>query len=284
MSARANHPESGYVADGRTDDRVSEGDSMTSIRTRIYRQLEPRAWPGLGLSPVNRALAVLILAATALAIADTEPLLERRFGAWFMAAELLFALVFAVEYALRIWTAPLAREGESAWKARLKFLISPAAILDLLAIAASLVVVGGSSAMLLRLARLGRILRLAKLGRMSRALEHLSEAVASRREELLLSLMAGFFLMVVAATALYLAEGAIQPDKFGSILRALWWSVATMTTIGYGDVFPVTPLGKLLAAITAIFSIGFIALPTGILASAFSDAVQRHKSRTDDET
>ena len=137
--------------------------------------------------------------------------------------------------------------------------------------------------MLLRMARLGRILRLAKLGRMSRALEHLSEAVSSRREELLLSLMAGFFLMVVAATALYLAEGAIQPDKFGSILRALWWSVATMTTIGYGDVYPVTPLGKVLAAITAIFSIGFIALPTGILASAFSDAVQRHKSRTDEE-
>ncbi len=256
---------------------------MTAVRTRIYQQLEPRAWPGAGLSPVNRALAGLILAATVLAIVETEPLLERRFSAWFTAAELLFAAVFSLEYALRLWTAPLARDGEAPWKARLKFVVSPAAILDLMAIVASLIVVGGSSAMLLRMARLGRILRLAKLGRMSRALEHLSEAVSSRREELLLSLMAGFFLMVVAATALYLAEGAIQPDKFGSILRALWWSVATMTTIGYGDVYPVTPLGKVLAAITAIFSIGFIALPTGILASAFSDAVQRHKSRTDED-
>jgi len=217
---------------------------MMSIRTRIYQQLEPRASPGAGLSQVNKALAVLILAATVLAIVETEPLLERQFAVWFTTAELLFAAVFSLEYALRLWTAPLAGDGVAPWKARLKFVVSPAAILDLLAIIASLIVVGGSSAMLLRMARLGRILRLAKLGRMSRALEHLSEAVSSRREELLLSLMAGFFLMVVAATALYLAEGAIQPDKFGSILRALWWSVATMTTFGYGDVFPVTPWAR----------------------------------------
>jgi voltage-gated potassium channel len=85
--------------------------------------------------------------------------------------------------------------------------------------------------------------------------------------------------MLVSATALYLVEGPEQPDKFGSIPRALWWAAVTLTTIGYGDVFPVTPLGKLLAAMTAMAGIGLIAAPTGILAAAFSEAFQRQHHR-----
>ena len=104
----------------------------------------------------------------------------------------------------------------------------------------------------------------------------------SRRDELILSLVAGLSLIVVAATALYLAEGGVQPEKFGSIPRALWWSVATMTTIGYGDVYPITPLGKVLASVTAILSIGLIAMPTGILAAAFSDGMDRHRRARED--
>jgi voltage-gated potassium channel len=86
--------------------------------------------------------------------------------------------------------------------------------------------------------------------------------------------------MLFGATALYWAEGDIQPDRFGSIPRALWWAVATMTTIGYGDVYPITPLGKVLASVTAILSIGLIAMPTGILAAAFSDGMDRHRRAT----
>jgi voltage-gated potassium channel len=83
--------------------------------------------------------------------------------------------------------------------------------------------------------------------------------------------------VLASATALYLVEGPVQPEQFGSIPRALWWAVATLTTIGYGDVYPVTALGKLLAGVTAITSIGLVAMPTGILAAAFSDAMQRRR-------
>jgi voltage-gated potassium channel len=114
---------------------------------------------------------------------------------------------------------------------------------------------------------------------MSSAWRHIGEAISSRRSELFLSLFAGIGLMVFSATLLYLAEGDAQPDKFGSIPRALWWAVATLTTIGYGDIYPVTPIGKLLASVTAVTSIGLIALPTGILAAAFSDAMARHRDR-----
>ncbi len=86
--------------------------------------------------------------------------------------------------------------------------------------------------------------------------------------------------MLVSATALYMAEGAVQPQQFGSIPRALWWSVVTLTTIGYGDVTPVTPLGKMLAGVTAFLGVGLIAAPTGILAAAFSEAA--HHKRGDE--
>lgn len=255
---------------------ASASQALGSVRRRLYSALDPRARP-TGLSPLNLVLAILILLATGVAIAETEPTLLPNYGRAFAWAELLLGVLFAFEYAVRLWTAPERNPGVAAWRERLRLLISPAALIDLVAVLASLVMAGGSSALLLRLVRLGRILRLAKLGRMSRAMGHLLEALTSRRDELLLSLFAGLLLMLVSATALYLAEGAIQPDKFGSIPRALWWSVATMTTIGYGDVYPITPLGKLLASIAAISSIGLIAMPTGILAAAFSDAVQRHR-------
>jgi voltage-gated potassium channel len=253
----------------------------SQLRRRTHQQLEPPARVR-GLSLANRILVTLILVATALVIVETEPTLTKIYGLAFAVSEYLLGTVFALEYAARLWTAPERHPDWPAWKARLGFMGSPAALADLAAVISSFVVVGTSGALLLRWIRLARIVRLAKLGRMSRALNHMVEAVVSRRDELCLSLAAGLALIIVAATALYLAEGAVQPDKFGSIPRALWWAVATMTTIGYGDVYPITALGKVLASITAILSIGLIAMPTGILAAAFSDAMERHRRGRED--
>ncbi len=246
-------------------------------RRRVFRELDVRARPS-GLSSTNRSLALLIIVAVTVAVLETESSIALQFVIAFSATELALGAVFLIEYVLRFW---IAAEGvapqEKAWRARLRFVLSPAGLADAIAIIASFASFGGSSALVLRLIRLGRMFRLAKLGRMSRALDHMVEAIGSRRDELVLSLVAGLVLLLFAATALYLAEGAIQPDKFGSIPRALWWAVATMTTIGYGDVYPITPLGKLLASLVALISIGLVAMPTGILAAAFSDAMQRHK-------
>lgn len=148
-------------------------------------------------------------------------------------------------------------------------------MIDLLVIFAtfSTMVVGNVAA--LRLLRLLRILRLAKLGRMSLAMRRLQQAVVSRRYELGLTVGLAFGLLIFGASALYFIEGELQPDKFGSIPRALWWAVETMTTIGYGDVYPKTAFGKIIAAFIAIAGIGLVAMPTGILAAAFSDAMRK---------
>ena len=138
--------------------------------------------------------------------------------------------------------------------------------------------------MLLRLFRLVRILRLAKLGRFSLAMRHLSQAVSERRVELLLSLMLAAFVLVFAAAGMYALEGASSPEAFGSIPRAMWWSVCTLTTVGYGDIYPHTVPGKILGGLTATAGIGLIAMPTGILAAAFSDAFQRARIRHQGQT
>lgn len=252
------------------------GEAPATLRRRVYDHLDVTARPH-GLSVVNKLLVAAILTAVAFAVLETETTLAQRFAYAFWIAEWVFGAVFLLEYLVRLWIAPEGRQTVSPWRARIQFASSLAGLADLLVVVLSFASFGSSSALLLRLVRLGRILRLAKLGRMSKALDHIVEAVTSRREELLLSVMAGLVLMLIAATALYLAEGSVQPDKFGSIPRALWWAVATMTTIGYGDVFPVTPIGKVLASVVALISIGLVAMPTGILAAAFSDAVQKQK-------
>lgn len=243
-------------------------------RRALFAQLDPAARPGGGLSPLNAALCVLILLATALAVAETEPVVTRGRGALFHLLELAFALLFAAEYATRVWTAA-ERDAARPWRARWGFVRSPAGLVDLTVVVVSLLPMFAANAQMARIFRLFRILSLAKLGRTSAAFRHLTRAVRSRAPELGLTLVLGLALLLAGATALYWIEGEAQPDKFGSIPRSLWWAAITLTTIGYGDVFPITPLGKLVAALVAICGVGLIAMPTGILAAAFSDAMQR---------
>lgn len=123
---------------------------------------------------------------------------------------------------------------------------------------------------MLRLVRVLRILAVARLGRFSQAMLNVGAAFAERRFELLVSFSIAGIILLFSSTLMYLVEGTHQPEAFGSIPRALWWSVVTLTTVGYGDVYPVTLLGRICAAITAVTAVGLIAIPAGILAGAFT--------------
>lgn len=251
--------------------------SRRSLRQVIYCQLEPGAYHGTGLSVLNRAICILILASALVAILETEEALANSFSQLFWAMEVSFTAIFALEYAARLWVAAEDPRYSNGLLGRLRYMVSPAAMLDLLALAPTLLMLAGSETFLLRFARLIRIMRLARLGRFTAAIEHLQNAIRSRRFEFGVSICIAGFVLLLSSSLLYLAEGSIQPEQFGSIPRAMWWSIATLTTVGYGDVYPVTALGRLLAAMTAVAGIGIIAMPTGILAAAFSDAVQRSR-------
>jgi voltage-gated potassium channel len=243
------------------------------LRARLYRQLDPRARPA-GLSALNKALVWLIVLAATGGVLQTEPELEGRFGALFIASELAFGLIFLAEYLARLWTIAEEPGGHSSWRCRIRFILSPWSILDLVVIVTSLLPLIIGNASVLRLARVARIVRLAKLGRMSSAMTHLTRAMQICKDELILVIMLAGAVLVASATALYWIEGDVQPDKFGSVPRSMWWAVVTMTTIGYGDVFPTTPGGKVAAGTLAIIGVGLIALPAGIMAGALSQIMR----------
>lgn len=248
-------------------------------RRWLYVNLHPAAWHKRGLSPVNRFIAVIIIFAVMLAILQSEPTIYLGRESLFRNLELCFSVIFLAEYIARIWIA-----GENpdygptlAW--RLRYALTFSALIDLIALVSMFVTLMGSQGAVLRMIRLVRIVALAKLGRYSTALNAIANAIHSRRFELLMSLALASLLLLISSTLLYMVEGEGQPDKFGSIPRAMWWSISTLTTVGYGDVYPVTALGKVLAGLTAVTGIGLIAIPTGILASAFSDALQKERDR-----
>ncbi|WP_118857530.1 ion transporter [Sphingomonas mesophila] len=249
----------------------------SALRRRVYVELEPRARDGQGLSATNKFLVLCIIIASALAILDTEPMVSSGREDGFRLAELAFGAIFTVEYLLRLWIAP----DNPVWAKhrfpRLRYAFSVQAIIDLLAIVPTFFAFGGGGSVLLRFFRVLRIMRLAKLGRMSSAWQDLATALSERRHELFLTISIAGFVLLVASTLMYWAEADAQPDKFGSIPRAMWWCIVTLTTVGYGDVFPMTVLGKGLAGLVALAGIGLIAMPTGILAAAFSDVVQRRR-------
>lgn len=261
---------------------VGSGHRFSDLRRSVYVELEPTARSRQGLSATNKLLVIVILVGAITAILETEITLRAPYANLFGAIEVAIGLVFALEYVLRFWAVVEAKPNANPLVSRLKFIFSFDGMFDLLIILSTLLPFITANLLILRLFRLVRVMRIAKLGRMSRAFLSLSEAVRSRRYELLLTLYLAIGLLVLGATAMYWVEGPIQPDKFGSIPRSLWWAVITMTTIGYGDVYPITSIGKVIASLVAMAGIGLIAMPTGILAAAFSDAIQKHK--VDEET
>jgi voltage-gated potassium channel len=201
---------------------------------------------------------------------------EQAHYATLQAFDVFSVAVFTIEYALRLWIAPEhpLYAALTPLKARLKYSVSFYALVDLLAILpfylATFVHVD------LRFLRILRILRLLKLTRYSHAIEALVRVIYIQRRPLLATVVIAGILLVFASSVMHLIEHEAQPEQFGSIPRSMWWAIVTMTTTGYGDVVPVTPLGRVFAGLLAISSIGLLALPTGILATGFIQEIRKY--------
>lgn len=260
---------------------------IQSTRRFVYNQLFASARSDGSLSLTNKVILVVIVTSVLLAIIGTEPAIVGEYRHWFLYAEMTFGGIFLVEYIGRVWAAAEGPGDESAWAKRWAFIRSPFGIIDLIVVVAALFPFLVTSAPILRVLRILRLAALMKFGRFSLALQELGRAIGERRYDLFVTMALAAALLLFGATALHWAEGAKQPEAFGSIPRAMWWAIITLTTVGYGDASPITPLGKILAAIVALGGIGLVAMPTGIIAAAFSDAMQRHRdylaSRDEDE-
>lgn len=257
--------------------------TLNSLRLKAYRQLEPTAWPGKGLSPVNLFLVFLIIVAVVEAVLDTEPTITVGREQLLNDIELVLGIIFLVEYVARVWVAVDNPQCSKYRFPRLHYMISPIAIIDFLAVVPALFAFGGGPSLLLRFFRVLRMLRLAKLGRTSKAWQHIRDAIYERRYEFGLIIGMLVIAILVSGSLLYFAEADAQPDKFGSIPRSLWWAIVTLTTVGYGDTYPVTTLGRILAGFIAVAGVTLIALPTGLFAASFTEAMERQRRRDEDK-
>lgn len=248
------------------------------IQCFLYKHLEQGG--GLGrISLLNKFLIAFICFSSLLAILETETAIRNSFFRFFEVAEIVVVTVFITEYILRFLCIGV-DEKYSGFKGRARFLFSAWSLIDLLAILPFFLTGLTQNTFILRVMRLLRILRLAKLGRYSTAASAIVEALDSKKHELVLSGTIAFVVMLISSSFLYVFEGALQPDAFGSIMRSFWWSIATLTTVGYGDVTPITAAGRVFAGLTAIAGIGLIAMPTGILAAAFSEAIAKKEDQS----
>ena len=252
----------------------------TPLQRRVHDLLDGRPEAGDPLDvAVYWLLLVLIVVALALLIIGTVPAVEARWGRAIFVADVVLGAVFLLEYALRVWSAPVDPRYADGWRGRLRFMRSPLALLDLVAAVALLLPHVPIDLRQARLIRLFALLRVGQVGRFRRSVSIARHIFHERKDDLLLAVVSVAVVLLVGSTLVYFAERGAQPEKFGSIPDAMWWGIATVTTVGYGDVYPVTPLGRTLGGLLAVLGIASFALPTAILGAAFLDELQRERAR-----
>ncbi|MAU62525.1 MAG: cation transporter [Parvibaculum sp.] len=256
---------------------------MHRLRLWLDRQLIEESWPYRGFSPLNWFILAVILFSAVLFAAETEPLAVARYPLVLQAANLAILTVFALEFALRLFSAGETR-GLKGLSARTAYAGRFWLLLDFLAFGPELILLallyaGADIPLTLAGLRAIRLLRLVKLIHYMPGGRLMSEVLTDVAPQLLATLIAALGLIYLAAVLIYYAEGGVSPEHFGSVGRSLWWSVITLTTVGYGDVYPVTVLGRIVAGVLAIIGVGIIALPTGIIAGAFMERLQAERVR-----
>lgn len=258
---------------------------LERIKYRVYDILVETEDNELIDRIVAAFLMVLILINVAAVVLETVDELNQQYGAVFQAVEAFSVGVFTIEYLLRLWVATYNPKFSKPVTGRIRFALTPMAIIDLIAILpAYLPLFFAFDLRIVRILRLFRLFRLLKMNRYVEALDRLDDVIWSKRQELLTITLAVATLLLFASSFIYVFENEAQPDKFPSIPAAMWWGIATLTTVGYGDVYPVTPLGKLLAGLIAFLGVGIFALPAGILASGFAEEVRKRREIVDCET
>ncbi|MGH6872613.1 MAG: cyclic nucleotide-gated ion channel [Rhizomicrobium sp.] len=245
-----------------------------ALRRRVYIALE--GGHGRAGFAVEFLLIALILANVVGYILQSVPAIERAYWRPLVALEIVSVAIFTVEYALRLWTAPEdpATASYGPAEGRLRAVTRPMMIIDFLAFAPAIVQFFVPF-FDLRVLRLVRLLRLLKIARYSPALSTLAQVIVEERRALFGTLLLMLCATIFAAAAMHAVEGSVQPRVFGTIPGAMWWAIATLTTVGYGDAVPVTLAGRLVAGVTMIVGVGLFALPVGIVATGFVQSIHR---------
>ena len=253
---------------------------MSELRHKTYQILE-----GDDDQPGARALSYLLVALISTNVValvlGSDAGIAARYGSWLRVFEALSVALFTVEYLARVWVAAERPGHGRPIVGRLRYMLTPLALIDLVAILpfylAFVMPVD------LRFMRVFRLFLVIKLSRYHASMSLLGRVVRNEAGPIAAALFVLVMLLVVAASFGFLAEHEAQPEAFANMLDALWWAVVTMTTVGYGDIVPVTPLGKLVGGLIAVIGLGMVALPAGLLASGFSEQLHHRRREFENE-
>jgi len=199
----------------------------------------------------------------------------RKFLYWF---DILSVFIFSIEYLMRLYVSDLTHPAKNRLQSLLKFIFSANGLIDLLAILPFYIpMLIKADLRFLRILRLSRFLRILKVNRYTNSLKLIWSVIKEKKSELIVTGFATLLLLIIASFIMYNIEGEKQPDVFPNILASFWWAIATLTTVGYGDVYPITGLGKFISGLIALMGIGLVALPTGIISSGFIKRLEKQK-------
>ncbi len=249
------------------------------IQNRTYELLARGSAKDLPSLIVDIFLFILILLNVTAVCLESVTFIREKYLSEFFYFEIISVIIFSIEYTLRVWSAPSSKNKiiKTSFKKRLNYIFSFTGLIDLAAILPSILPIffGGLD---LRWLRVLRLLRLLKISNYSSALEDFFAAIKEEWQSFSAALYLILIALFLSSSLMYIAEHEAQPDTFSSIPETMWWGLITLTTVGYGDVSPVTPLGKIIGAFTAIMGVCTVALLTGIVATAFSNQRSRKTS------
>ena len=249
----------------------------TDIQKKAYEILESRSRELPAGIFVSRALVFLIFVNVLAAVIETDAWFFQNYGHALDILAFVSVFVFTAEYIVRVWCCTQNPLYRSPITGRLRYMVTPAALIDLFVIlpfmALPFIAQSGSYSFI----RFLRIFWILKIGHYTRSLTTFFRVFKAKQEEIFIAFFVMLLLLVIGSTLIFFAEHDAQPTKFTSVLASMWWGIETMATIGYGDMVPVTPLGKVIASFVALIGIGLFALPAGILASGFIDEYSKNR-------
>lgn len=255
------------------------------VKQRTFEILEPPAEGDIPSKVFDAFIITLILLNVLAIILESFQSIRIKYEWILKGFEIFSVVIFTVEYILRIWTADLKMKEKNPFLSRGRFLLTPMSLVDFFAILPFyLPMIIPMDLRFIRILRLLRILRLFKIQRYSNSLSIIVKVLKDKKEELFVTLFVTTLLILIASTLMYHIENEVQPDKFPDIIQSMWWAVATLTTVGYGDVYPLSGWGRLLSGVIALLGIGLVALPTGIISSGFVEELHQKKNKKKEKT
>lgn len=250
------------------------------FQRNIYDTITPKNKKGIKAG-ISKAIELFILAviigSTLLIILETIQSVYNRIGFILPIIDRYIITIFSIEYIIRVWACTAEEEYSKPILGRLRYMFSFLALIDLLAILPFFLPTISINLSFLRILRSLRIIRLFKVSRFLKSSISLFDVIKSKKIELLTTLFVILLLIIIASTVMFYVENPYQPLKFSSIPATFWWAVVTLTTIGYGDAVPISLVGRILAGVIALLGVGIVSIPSGIIASGFSEAFMKRK-------